>query len=161
MRSKPVGWRQEPARHALAAKGLATSKHGRQLQKDVALSFRKAGLHPAGGYSGYKNYETWAVALWLSNEEYTDQIMNQLADEAVSGAPADTNVKSNIWTEREAARYNLSQTIKGWIEDDRDNQHGLRENDLYNDLLNAALSDVDWAEVADQYLEDKIGKLKG
>jgi hypothetical protein len=153
--AKPAGWRKEPARHSLAAKGVKTGR----VQRRSAPHGLASGLD--GRYNGYKNYETWSVSLWLSNEQFLDDQMGELADQAVAEAPDDSNVKTNIWSEREAARYNLSKMIKDWVDEDRENVPGMRENNMYTQLLDGALSDVDWGEVADGYLEDRIKTLKG
>jgi hypothetical protein len=82
-------------------------------------------------YNGWTNYETWLVNLWLSNEQGIDNFALGLCGEAE--------------TTREAA-----DRLREWIGEGSpdDCQTGL-----YGDLLNAALSEVDWYEIADHYRE--------
>jgi hypothetical protein len=97
-------------------------------------------------YQGWKNYETWAVALWLDNEEESYDESHALARAAWDDAEPD-----ETFSRAEVARLALASSIKEWIE--RDNPLEGK-NTLYSDLLNAALSEVDWHEIADHYLDD-------
>ena len=88
------------------------------------------------GYNGWKNYETWLVALWINNDQGTQETVLDMAREC-SG--------------NEHERYDLSHQLKDWIEE----MNPLNENaDLFADLLNAALSEVDWYEIAKNFLHD-------
>ena len=88
------------------------------------------------GYNGWKNYETWLVALWIDNDQSSYSYARELKDQ----------VKDN-----EHARYDLSHALKEWIESD----NPLNDDaTLFTDLLNAALSEVDWYEIAENYLSE-------
>jgi hypothetical protein len=88
------------------------------------------------GYNGWKNYETWLVALWINNDQGTQETALDMAREC----------KNN-----EHANYDVSHQLKDWIEE----QNPLNDNaDLFTDLLNAALSEVDWYEIAESFLND-------
>jgi hypothetical protein len=89
-------------------------------------------------YNGYNNYETWAVALWLDNDEYT---ANDLIPQWCSEAREDTH-----------PRWKLAQILKDFIEEAMEMQE-LGNKGLFTDLLNGALSEVDWCELAELYLE--------
>jgi hypothetical protein len=86
-------------------------------------------------YNGWTNYETWAVKLWLDNEPGTYHDATRRADLAISAGEE---------------RYELADWLKEYV--------GAMMPDLpaslASDLLNGALSDVDWFEVADSYLDD-------
>lgn len=88
-------------------------------------------------YQGWKNYETWAVSLWLDNEEGSYHYLRELADSAAVG------------NDREDATVELAQAVKSWLEESAPEVEGL-----WGDLLSAALSEVDWYEVAASALED-------
>jgi hypothetical protein len=62
-------------------------------------------------YNGWKNYETWAVALHLDNDYGTYTMVRERADEIKSEAPDHHNVPS-IWTADEAARFELADYLK-------------------------------------------------
>src|SRR3990167_8223763 len=99
-------------------------------------------------YSGWTNYETWLVALWLGN----DESLKELAKEAAEDAVANHNVtcKPPIWTLEQAARFTLADALKDWVEDmshAEDPRPGVAGT-LWADLIGAALSEVDWEEIA-------------
>jgi hypothetical protein len=100
-------------------------------------------------YNGYKNYETWCVNLWLNNDEASQRSWAAAAEKARADAIQHQHVTDNIWTAAEAERFLLADALKNHLED----SSPLTEPSLYSDLLNAALSEVDWHEVADEFLE--------
>jgi hypothetical protein len=79
-------------------------------------------------YNGWTNYETWNVALWMgeSDEYYRDLLRGE----------TDT--------------YKASQTLKSSFEDDMP-ELGVGP---YCDLLGAAVSSVNWYEIAEHWIED-------
>jgi hypothetical protein len=111
------------------------------------------------GYNGWKNYPTWAVNLWLSNEQGTSNECSYMAREALRDAPHDKNVKpwfypdgsqgEPVWTVEQAARYRLADTMKEYVADLTERE----PSSLAADLLGYALGEVDWNEIADSWLE--------
>ncbi len=98
-------------------------------------------------YNGWTNYETWNVNLWLDNSEADQSYMQELAKAAISETAA-----TDILTQEQAARYWLSAEIKLFVEqiheDSDPPQHGVLA-----DLLNNALSAVNWNEIAEYLLD--------
>jgi len=87
-------------------------------------------------YNGWTNYETWLVALWIDNDEGSYNTARDMARE----------MRNN-----EHRNYDLSHALKDWVEE----LNPLADNaDLFSDLLNAALSEVDWYEIAEHYFWD-------
>lgn len=85
-------------------------------------------------YNGWTNYETWNVALWLDNEQGSQEDMIDLAREYRHEEP-----------------YELGKAIKDYVEE----QNPLASDaSMWSDLLNAALSEVDWTDIAEHYLSD-------
>jgi len=78
------------------------------------------------GYCGYTNYETWAVSLWIDNDELNQNILIDLVNEADDVS-------------------DLTTDIEAWI---RDEMPDLGAS-IWTDLLNASIGEVDWAEIAD------------
>ena len=83
-------------------------------------------------YNGYKNYETWAVSLWLDNEEGLQNITNELANN-----PSHTD-------------YALADHLKEMVQDMAPDLGAS----MFADLLNAALDNVDWLEIIHAHKEE-------
>jgi hypothetical protein len=81
-------------------------------------------------YNGWSNYETWAVKLWIDNDEGSQEYWNERASEAKDV-------------------YSLSQELQTEHEENTPAVTGV-----YADLLNASLSEVNWHEIAEALRED-------
>ena len=77
-------------------------------------------------YNGWTNYETWNVKLWMDNDGVNIDLFGK-------------NLEA----------YELSQAIKGYFEENTPTVTGV-----YADLLNGALSEVNWYEIAEALIED-------
>lgn len=83
-------------------------------------------------YSGYTNYETWLVSLWIDNDQGLYNDVQELARENVD------------------SEYDLANAIKDFIEE----FNPLAENaDMFSDLLQSALQNVNWQEIAENWIE--------
>lgn len=87
------------------------------------------------GYNGWKNYETWAVGMYLDGN-YTgagtyEAILDLARDEVERGDQANA--------------HSLAARIKDYVECWETDEIA---NGIVADLLNAALSEVDWHELA-------------
>lgn len=102
-------------------------------------------------YQGWKNYETWAVNLWLTNDAGTQELMREFAMDSKRVAPELDAVKDGIWTVEEGAKFSLADMIKEHIEEGNPLED---KNDLYKDLLQGALSEVNWNEIAECFLRE-------
>jgi len=87
-------------------------------------------------YNGWKNYPTWAVNLWLSNDEGLYHEISELVEIARS---------------EENPRYAAGQEIKILVVDELAPDLGAS---FAADLLGYALDSVDWFEIADAWLEE-------
>ena len=89
--------------------------------------------------NGYKNYETWNCYNWLTADEASAGRWERAAREALTEANGD----------REKAALILADEIQAAVED---STPPLAPG-LYKDLLEAALQEIDFAEVAASFIE--------
>ena len=81
-------------------------------------------------HNGYTNKPTWAVCLWINNDE-------SLQSQVLALAAGND-------------KYNVSQLIEHLF---TDTYYPLDKASVYMDLLNWALAYVDWIEVAEHFIE--------
>lgn len=84
-------------------------------------------------YHGWKNFATWATALWLGNDE---DLYRQISQRTYHEDP-----------------YISAQLLKQWITEDMNPL--IDQNSLYSDLLNSELQQVDWLEVVEHFREEE------
>jgi len=89
-------------------------------------------------YNGWTNYETWAVALWIDNEEGSYLYSRELVAAAADAHP-------------EYPTSGAADALKEWQEEQRPDLGAS----VWADLLGAAFDDVDWHEIAENYLSER------
>lgn len=100
-------------------------------------------------YNGWTNYETWCVHLWLTNDEGKYNHCRELARQASAEAPECEQVRRRVWTVEEAKKFSLADRLKEFIEEMNPLADGAS---MFTDLLNAAISEVNWHEIAEAFL---------
>jgi hypothetical protein len=95
-------------------------------------------------YNGWTNYETWLVSLWMDNEEGSQNYWTEIAQECY-----DQSDESRSSTKEQQATYDLSKRMEEEHEENQPETTGL-----WADLINAALSEVNWYEIAEHYIEE-------
>lgn len=98
-------------------------------------------------YNGWTNYETWAVKLWIDNEQGSQDYWNGQADEYLHYRHRNTV---------EEATYQLAQQLKDEFTDAAPDLGAT----CWADLLNAALSEVNWHEIAASMIEEAQERAK-
>ena len=87
-------------------------------------------------YNGYYNYETWLVSLHIDNEQYYEREVQNLANTARN-------------------QYELANSIKNFVEENmiKDDKGEDITNCFLTDLIGSALSEVNWQELAEGYVQ--------
>ena len=87
------------------------------------------------GYNGWKNYETWCVNLWLTNDEWAESELRMLSQ--ISGV----SVGHRADRVEEMVNEMRYAVLQG-------------EASMFTDLLNGALGSVDWREIVENHEHD-------
>ncbi len=91
-------------------------------------------------YNGWTNYETWLLNLHFDNcyQDDAERIYNEAED-------------TKLFSKEKNAKHELADFIKQSIEEEY-----LPDTDspFYNDLLNGAISEINFLEIADGYIEE-------
>lgn len=101
-------------------------------------------------YNGWTNYETWLVDIWLSNDEGTwdmlADLVSAIGPRVVSeGEPYEYALSRETRISDELSEF-VSEYINEYMFSDTIEPSGLPA-----DLINAALSRVNWYELAESY----------
>ena len=88
-------------------------------------------------YNGYTNYETWAVSLWIDNDEYLQEEIHELA-----------NGSGNLYEKERELKELVVEMREDW------KPYGAS---MFDDLLNAALDEVNYLEIIRNAIEEDIG----
>ncbi len=97
-------------------------------------------------YNGWTNYETWNVALWIDNEEGSYRYWR---DECETAKKYYTDTDGNV--DMDGAASMIARNLKDQVEE----ANPLADQaSTYSDLLDAALSEVNWDEIARNWLEE-------
>ena len=87
-------------------------------------------------YNGWSNWETWNANLWLNNE---DSYWIERAQDCLNDAEG----------RHKEAVSQLEDTLKEYHEENMPELQGM-----YAYMLNAAMYEVDWQEIAESLLDD-------
>jgi len=98
-------------------------------------------------YNGFTNYETWAVSLWMENDQHSYDYFRELAKRICSSA---TVVTAHL-TKAEIEAVALAEAVRNVFEA---NSPVCGDSSVYADLMSAALSEVDWHRLAVKLLDE-------
>ena len=99
-------------------------------------------------HNGWTNYETWVVNLWMSNDANAYEFWREQARRHKENVAECDVMKDDVWAD--AAAVDLAEQLKADAEEGRPEI----EASVYADLLTAALSEVNWIEIAKHWIAD-------
>ena len=102
-------------------------------------------------HEGYTNFETWSIALILDNDRELCTTWRGYAVQIKVEAANIPQVFEGIWTPEQGAIFTVADTLKDQFENQAED---LDLAPPFGDLLSAALSAVNWQEVAEGLLEE-------
>ena len=98
-------------------------------------------------YQGWGSWETWWIGTWIDNDRGLHEWAHESAAEAWEFALDNPH---EILTPSQEARATLEGRLKEFFED----QYPEDVPEPYNTMLDAAMREVKWRELANAYLRD-------
>lgn len=102
-----------------------------------------------GSYNGWSSYETWLAKIWI--------------DEGYAGGEAEiSRIAERLLDaedDRDDAIYQLAKEIKDRLMENRWEFAGDAAG-LFSDLLTAAISQIDFEELATAFVDDLLGERR-
>ena len=108
-------------------------------------------------YNGWTNRESWAMALWLDNEQSTQEATLEKVREIIKGIDNDERVKDKTWSRNEAILFRTADGLKEWLEEMRldafeDPANHKEALKMWEDI--GSEYRIDWHEVAKHFIQD-------
>lgn len=97
-------------------------------------------------YNGWTNYETWAVALWIDNDGGADRWIERAGE--ILDQPWEPFYPSQ--DHARSCAHQLGAEIK---DEHEEGDPTANSESVYEDLMRAALSEVNWDEIAGHYVD--------
>lgn len=101
-------------------------------------------------YNGYTNYETWCCALWLDNEQWSNEQIAEKAQE-LADALEDPANEDQVW----GATVEMADYIENLVTE-MEELSEMRVTGMFSDLLHAALDVIDYRDIARSRLNDAV-----
>lgn len=105
-------------------------------------------------YNGYTNYETWNCALWLDNDQGTNELMREEAERLV-GAMEDVFDADEV-----TGTTSLMGDFVKQLVDDMEEFANLPATGLFADLLQGALREIDYYDIAESQMADALREAR-
>jgi hypothetical protein len=96
-------------------------------------------------YNGWTNYETWLVNLHMDNSQGDQERWLEVANQAIEHPK-----QSEVWTQEEAQKFTLADLLKDQMEEELTPKN---TESLQCGLILAALSEVDWDNIAESWVQ--------
>ena len=107
--------------------------------------------------NGYTNFETWIAAHWIDNDEGSQGMARELTratlERARAGEYRSQHTPASL-TDGDLARHRLADELRAWVEMTPEEGGFVPDigSSLAADLLNGALSEIDYYDLARHFL---------
>lgn len=107
-------------------------------------------------YNGWRNYETWLVALWIDNEESAQNAAREIGENIAQLDPAEecSMLGADYWTPKNRSAWydrRTGEEIRAYIDDEDNGILPSLGAGLASDLIRSALDSVDWTAIGAHY----------
>ncbi len=99
---------------------------------------KKASVRKKADYEGWSNYETWALALWVDNDQGLHEMVIEEGVRLLG---------------TEAGEDDIKYKLGAWLKDQVGEMNPLSgEASMFSDLLSGAISEIDFREAAEHFI---------
>jgi hypothetical protein len=147
--------------HVAGKEEIIMAKNQKERIKE--LEDKVKALEHKDEYSGWSNRETWALVLWIDNDQGLYNEAREKVKEIIKNIDDDKRVKEKTWKRDEAMVFVTEDTLKEWLEDMRSeafedpaNFKGVLKmwDDIGSDYR------IDWREVAEHYVRGELEEME-
>lgn len=128
----------------LVARAALAAEQASATDRENAL---RAIDHALEAYQGYENYETWSVASWIQDDRERHEFWGMIGKRMLRNAPSSKQVREGTWEAHQAALFATADYAKDYFASTQPEQASKLW--IWPQLAGAALSEVDWHEVAE------------
>lgn len=111
-------------------------------------------------YQGWPNRETWAMVLYIDNDQGLQEQTFERIRETIRNINNDENIKNKIWTRNEAIKFRTEEHLKDWMEElrlealEHPGEPQKEVLKMFDDI--GSFWRIEWTDVAEHYLHDII-----
>jgi len=117
-----------------------------KMNRTNKLKEKKMEKERLNEYNGWENYETWCVKSWLDNDEFSQNLVLTMAEDAIERAKGD-----DAFSAKHLLAIALQDEVNEWLYHYQDN---TELPGMFNDLLSSSVGRVNYSEIAENVLED-------
>jgi hypothetical protein len=147
--------------HIAGKEELIMAKNQKEHIKE--LEEKVKALEHKDEYQGWANRETWAMGLWIDNDQGLYNEAREKVQAIIKNIDNDENVKNKIWKRDQAIVFRTEDALKNWMEELKseayDNPADHVEllkmwDDIGSDYR------IDWRELAEAYVRNELESME-
>ena len=102
-------------------------------------------------YNGWYNYETWLFAVWFSADHFKEDLENIIENH-------ERDIGSFL-TDEERQILQFEDCLKSFLDEYQDS-YEMPDNGFLVDLLNGAISEINFHEIAKTWFHDLVSEME-